>query len=145
MKMLDRSKPYGTICGYVENGERYEQDGCLFREDGTLVENTGPVGTEPEAPLMTPAITPKIDKLKSMPSVKRKPGRPPKTSYSPETKQMAIAMAEAGKTNDEISQALGVHRLTVHTWVIRSGVLNIHQYPAEGSRELSRTVSESPS
>ncbi|MDI6789400.1 MAG: hypothetical protein QME44_01735 [Thermodesulfobacteriota bacterium] len=139
MKVLDRSRPYGSICGYVENSERYEQDGCLFREDGTLV------GAEPKAPVVAPTITPKPDKQKHISSVKRKPVRPPKTPYPPETKQMAIAMAEAGKTIDEISKALGVHRLAARAWVVKSGAVTTRQDPTGGSDELSRTMPESPS
>lgn len=139
MKTLDKSRPYGTICGYVENGERYEQDGCLFREDGTMVGL--PILPQPE-PKISPVIQTAVetpDKQKLKPSEKRKPGRPPKTSYSPETKQMAIAMAETGKTIDEISKTLGVHRLAVHAWVKDVKPL----IPIKESDELSRTVSES--
>ena len=40
MRHLDRSRPYGTICGYDPDlgDARYLQDGFAFRADGSLIQ-----------------------------------------------------------------------------------------------------------
>ena len=47
MKTLDRTKPYGTVCG--EASHRYEQDGLCFNSEGkeVVTGESAPANTEP--------------------------------------------------------------------------------------------------
>lgn len=37
MRTLDKTKPFATICGQMDNGARYEQDGLQFDAHGRCV------------------------------------------------------------------------------------------------------------
>jgi hypothetical protein len=46
MRKLDRTRPFGEVCGPSSDGHKYEQDGIIFGPDG--VEMVPPVDTSDE-------------------------------------------------------------------------------------------------
>lgn len=48
-RTLDRSRPHGQVFGELEYGGVYEQDGCLFDNDGNCVYEPKAAGKTPVA------------------------------------------------------------------------------------------------
>jgi hypothetical protein len=65
--MLDKTKPYGTICG--GHWARYEQDGKFFSaegdemKDGKLVQVVPPASSAPTLPVITLQLTPEQEEV----------------------------------------------------------------------------------
>jgi len=88
MRTLDRSRPYGEICGPSQSGARYDQDGILFDAKGDAlnapIEVVIPEGLPPGRPLV---VDPGTD--------------------------IVIALHYTGKSVKEISKETGLHHKTV--------------------------------
>ena len=79
MAKFDPKRPFGEVIG-VGCAYRYEQDGKMFRGDGTECDSEGnPVAeATPPAPVAPPSTMPPA----SAPEMPRRgPGRPPRTGF----------------------------------------------------------------
>ena len=119
MKTLDKTRPYGEIYGTIDNNGRYEQDGCLFRADGSLVQ-VPRVDVEPKkAPESTSAKTKPAKKPETL---KPKP-KPQQPKANNDIKDMVIEMAKQGMEPNEIIKKTGAHRLAAYSWLKAAGLL----------------------
>jgi len=91
MRTLDKSKPFGEVCGASQSGARYEQDGVLFDAKGealNAVEIVIPEGLPPGRPLL-----------------------PPDVPVSEE--ETVLSRYRAGLSVKEIAKETGIHHKTV--------------------------------
>lgn len=58
MKRLDRTRPFGTVCGDTE-GRRFEQDGIFFDAAGHAMGT--PKATKASQPAPAPSVDPAVD------------------------------------------------------------------------------------